>query len=62
MAKVLHGTLFGDPTWVSRGVFSISIWGLRKGVPLGAPLGAKNHEIFFVDFFNFFDGFRFLDV
>ncbi len=37
LAKILHGTLLGDPTWVSRGFFSILIWGLRKGVPLGAP-------------------------
>ena len=37
LAEILHGTLLGDTTWVNRGVFLISIWGLRNGVPLGAP-------------------------
>ena len=61
-AEILHGTLLGDSTWVNLGVFWISIWGLRNGVPLGGPPGVKNHENFFSNFFNFFDGNGFPDV
>ncbi len=47
LAEILHGTLLGDSTWVNLGVFWISIWGLRNGVPLGAPsLGQKSWKNF----------------
>ena len=44
LAQILCGTLLGDATWDSRGVFPISIWGLRNGVSLGGPPGVKNLE------------------
>ena len=62
LAEILHGTLLGGSTWDSRGVFWISIWGLRNGgTPRGAPGGQKYWK-FFSNFLNFFDGNRFLDV
>ena len=52
--EILHGTLLSYSTWVNRGVFWISIWGLKNGVPLGDPPRAKNFEKFFFDFFFYF--------
>ena len=61
LAEILYGTLLGGSTWDSRGFFLISIWGLRNGgTPRGGPGGQKYWN--FLDFFNFFDGNRFLDV
>ena len=40
-AEILHDTLLGDSTWVSRAFFLISIWGLTNGVSLGDPLRGK---------------------
>ena len=53
LAEILHGIYLGDSAWVNRGVFGISVWGPRYGVPLGSG-GGKNFEKFFFDFFLFF--------
>ena len=41
LTEILHGTLLGDSAWDSRGVFGISVWGPRYGVPLGPQRGGQ---------------------
>ena len=54
LAEISHVTLLGDSAWDSRGVFGISVWGPRYGVPLGSRRGgAKILKIFF-SIFSFF--------
>ena len=53
LTEILHGTLLGDSAWDSRGVFGISVWGPRYGVPLGSWGGPKIWQFFF-QFFHFF--------
>ena len=54
MTEILHGTLLGHSAWDSRGIFAISVWGPRYGVPLGSWGGPKILKNFFFQFFHFF--------
>ena len=42
--------ILGHSAWDSRGIFAISVWGPRYGVPLGSWGGPKILEIFFFTF------------
>ena len=62
MTEILHGTLLGHSAWDSRGIFAISVWGRRYGVPLGSWGGPKILKKFVFDFFTFFNRNGFMDI